>query len=165
MVDFTADIIAWIQAVQYRTLSSTDPTVQTYVNQLNSGQSLAQVQLNIETSSYTLSFVKPVIQEYQAAFGRVPDQAGVSVFWVNQFASTPSALSQMSVIFANSAEFASLYNGANATTPANTALVTVFYTNVALPDAAGLAFWVGTGDNSPEATTEMAPYIIQNTPS
>ena len=51
-------------------------------------------------------------------------------------------------------------------------LVTAFYVNVLRrpPDAAGLAFWVGTHDNaaqllqafaqSPEATTLMAPYII-----
>jgi len=94
MADFTAEVIAWIQAVQYRTLTSTDPTVQTYANQLNSGLSVAQVQLNIETSSYTLSFVNPVFQEYQAAFNRDPDQAGAS-YWVNTFATTPSALSQM----------------------------------------------------------------------
>ena len=85
--------------------------------------------------------VNPVIREYQAAFGRVPDQAGLK-YWVGQVASNPNALASLSVIFANSAEFNTRY-AANATTPASVALVAELYANVLgrPPDAAGLAYW------------------------
>jgi hypothetical protein len=97
---------------------------------------------SIEAEAYTQNVVNPVIREYQAAFDRVPDQGG-ELYWVQQFGTGAVSLAQISTIFANSTEFGTLYGGANATTPPNTALVTAMYENVLqrAPDAAGLAYW------------------------
>jgi Domain of unknown function (DUF4214) len=111
----------------------------------------------IETSPYTLNVVDPVIREYQAAFNRAPDPQGAG-FWVHQLESGSLSFDQLSVAFANSQEFGALYNGAHATTSANAALVTALYTNVLArtPDAAGLAFWIGTGDNAVQLLQHFA---------
>ena len=78
----------------------------------------------------------------------------------------------MSIAFANSPQFAATFSGANATTPANTALVTAMYQNVLgrAPDAPGLAFWLSSGLNaaqllqaftqSAEDINLLAPHII-----
>ena len=73
----------------------------------------------IEGETYTLVTVDAVIREYQGAFGTVPDQGGVA-FWVHAIDNGTASLATLSVAFANSPQFATLYGGANATTPANT---------------------------------------------
>jgi hypothetical protein len=139
MTDYTSQINALYQAIQFRAPPASD--LSTYNAALNSGVTVAAVTNLIEIDPYTINYVNPVIREYQAAFGRVPDQAGLA-YWVNQVASSPNALASLSVIFANSAEFNARY-GANATTTANSALVGLLYENVLgrQPDAAGLAYW------------------------
>jgi hypothetical protein len=139
MTDYTSQIDALYQAIQFRAPPASD--LSTYNAALNSGMSLSAVTNLIELDPYTTNYVNPVIREYQAAFGRVPDQGGLG-FWVGQVASNPNALASLSVIFANSAEFNARY-GANATTMANASLVGLLYENVLgrQPDAAGLAYW------------------------
>ncbi len=139
MTDYTSQINALFQAIQFRAAPAAD--MSTYNAALNSGVPLSTVTNLIELDPYTIDYVNPVIREYQAAFGRVPDQAGLA-YWVNQVASSPNALANLSTIFANSAEFNTRY-GANATTPANASLVGLLYENVLgrPPDAAGLAYW------------------------
>ncbi len=139
MTDYTSQINALFQAIQFRAAPAAD--LSTYNAALNSGVPLSTVTNLIELDPYTIDYVNPVIREYQAAFGRVPDQAGLA-YWVNQVASSPNALANLSTIFANSAEFNTRY-GANATTPANASLVGLLYENVLgrPPDAAGLAYW------------------------
>lgn len=139
----TSAVTQLYQEIQYRAPDSAD--LSTYVSLLNAGTlTLAEVTSDIEADPYTQNYVNPVIREYQAAFGRVPDASGVA-YWVNVVANNPAALSTLSTTFANSAEFASLYGGANANTVGGTALVTALYENVLgrAPDAAGLAYWVG----------------------
>ena len=125
----------------------------------------------IEGETYTLVTVDAVIREYQGAFGTVPDQAGAA-FWTHAIDNGTASLATLSVAFALSPQFSTLYNGATATTPANTTLVTAFYQNVLqrAPDAAGLAFWLGSGLNaaqllqvftqSAEAVNLFAPHVI-----
>ena len=140
MTDYTSQINQIYQAIQFQNGSASE--VAQYNAGLVSGAlTLAQVTSDIEQEPYTLNVVDPVIREYQAAFGRVPDQAGLK-YWVGQVASNPNALASLSVIFANSAEFNTRY-AANATTPASVALVAELYANVLgrQPDAAGLAYW------------------------
>jgi S-layer protein len=139
MTDYTSQINNLYLAIQFRSAPAAD--LSTYNAALNSGVTLAAVTNLIELDPYTINYVNPVIREYQAAFGRVPDQAGLA-YWVNQVASNPNALASLSVIFANSAEFNTRY-GANATTPANASVVGLLYENVLgrPPDAAGLAYW------------------------
>ena len=139
MTDYTSVINALYEAIQFRPAPAAD--VATYNAALNSGVTVAAVTNLIELDPYTIDYVNPVIREYQAAFDRVPDQAGLK-YWVNQVASSPNALAELSVIFANSVEFNSRY-GASATTMANASLVGLLYENVLgrPPDAAGLAYW------------------------
>jgi S-layer protein len=139
MTDYTSQINALYQAIQFRSAPAAD--LSTYNAALNSGVTVAAVTNLIELDPYTIDYVNPVIREYQAAFGRVPDQAGLA-YWVGEVASNPNALAELSVIFANSAEFNSRY-GASATSPASASLVGLLYENVLgrPPDAAGLAYW------------------------
>jgi hypothetical protein len=128
----------------------------------------ATVISSIEFEPYTQNIVNPVIREYQAAFDRVPDQAGEQ-YWVQQFGTGAVSLAQIATVFASSTEFNSLYN-ATATTPANTTLVTAFYENVLqrAPDAAGLAYWVGTGDTAAQllaAFAQSQEFINNTTPN
>ena len=167
--DFTSQINAIYQAVQYRTGPTADVTV--YNASLQSGAlTLAQVQAAVISDPYTVNNVNPVIREYQAAFGRVPDQAGAA-FWVGQVAANPTAaLAALGTTFANSAEFNARF-GANATTVATPSVVTALYTNVLgrTPDAAGLAFWQASGltaaqllnafAGSPEFVANAAPSV------
>ena len=125
----------------------------------------------IEGETYTLVTVDAVIREYQGAFGTVPDQGGVA-FWVHAIDNGTASLATLSIAFANSPQFATTFGGANATTPANTALVTAMYQNVLgrAPDAPGLAFWLGSGLNaaqllqaftqSAEDINLLAPHIV-----
>ena len=103
MTDYTSQIDAWYNAIQYRNPPASE--LATFNAQLQSGViTTAQAIQQIEASPYTQNFVDPVIREYQAAFGRVPDQAGVA-YWVGQVAANPASLAVLSTIFANSAEF------------------------------------------------------------
>ena len=170
MTDYTNDINAWYQAIQYRPAPTDELTqfnAQLMAGIITTGQAIAQ----IEGSSFTQNYVDPVIREYQAAFGRVPDQAGVA-YWVGQVAANPASLAVLSTTFADSAEFKMNY-GATATTPASSTLVTALYTNVLGrgPDAAGLAYWSNSGldaaqllqafAQSAEFITDTTPYVIQ----
>ena len=149
MTTYTAaQVNAWYQAIdnQASTASLDASDLAVYVASLNSGAlTPAQVQNSIETTTFTTGTVDAVIREYQAAFGRVPDQAGLE-YWVGQVAANPSALGTLNTIFANSAEFNARY-GATATTVATPAVIADLYTNVLgrAPDAAGLAYWSAQG--------------------
>jgi hypothetical protein len=170
MTDYTSEIDAWYQAIQYRTPPASE--LAQFNAQLQAGIiTTAQAVSQIEASSFTQTYVDPVIREYQAAFGRVPDQAGAA-YWVGQVAANPANLAVLSTTFANSAEFMTDY-GASATTPASSTLVTALYTNVLgrAPDAAGLAYWSNSGldaaqllqafAQSSEFITDTTPYVIQ----
>ncbi|MGA8169378.1 MAG: DUF4214 domain-containing protein [Methylocystis sp.] len=155
MTDYTSQINAIYQDIQFQPGVASE--VAQYNAGLNSGSlTLANVTSLIEQESYTLNVVDPVIREYQAAFGRVPDQAGLA-YWVGIVGANPSALSTLSTTFANSAEFTARY-GANATTPASVALVAELYENVLgrQPDAAGLSYWANSGLNAAQLLQAFA---------
>ena len=169
MTDYTSEIDAWYQAIQYRSPPASE--LASFNAQLQQGIiTTAQAVAQIEASTYTQNYVDPVIREYQAAFGRVPDQLGVA-YWVGQVATNPANLAQLSTAFANSAEFFTDY-AASATTPASSTLVTALYANVLgrAPDAAGLAYWSNSGldaaqllqafSQSQEFITDTTPYVI-----
>ena len=170
MADFTTQIQAFYNAIQYRNGPPAD--VSAFNAQLMAGTTtLAGVQTAIINDPFTTNVVDAVIREYQAGLGRIPDEPGIA-FWVGQVAANPANLLRLSVIFANSTEFGNDFGGANATTPANSALVNGLYHNVLqrAPDAAGLAFWVNSGLNgaqllqafaqSPEFINDTTPHIV-----
>src|SRR5579871_435809 len=161
----TSAVTQLFEAIQYRAPDAAN--LATFVAQLNAGQlTLQQVQTDIETDPYTVNTVDPVIREYQAAFGRVPDQAGVS-FWVNQLASNPALLSNLNVVFANSAEFTARYGVSGATAPGTVALISALYENVLnrAPDPPGLAFWLAQNLDAAQLLQAFAqsPEFINNT--
>jgi len=164
--DFTSQITGYYQAIQYRTPPAAE--LATYNAALQAGTlTTTQVIAGIENSPYTVNYVNAVIREYQAAFGRVPDVAGVT-YWTGVVASNPSALANLNTIFASSTEFTARY-GATATTPANPALVTSLYTNVLgrAPDAAGLAYWSSQNLTAAQLLQSFAqsPEFVTNTTS
>ena len=144
MTDYTQQITNLYEAVEFRAPPA--PDLQTYNAELSSGLiTLSQLPGVIEQDPFTTNVVDAVIREYQAAFGRVPDQGGLA-YWVGVVATNPFALSNLNTIFANSAEFDARY-GANASTPATATLVTALYENVLgrAPDDGGLAYWASSG--------------------
>jgi S-layer protein len=155
MTDYTAQITALYEAIEFQAPSSS--VLASFNAQLNNGAiTLAGIQALIEIDSYTIGYVAPLIREYQAAFGRVPDQAGLK-YWVDVIAANPSQLSALATIFANSAEFGATY-GANATTAANLALVGALYSNVlGRPgDQAGITYWSNSGLTAAQLLTAFA---------
>ena len=166
MTDYTSQINAIFQAIQFQAGSAIE--VAAYNAGLNSGAlTLTSLAALIEQEAYTLNVVNPVIREYQAAFGRVPDQTGLA-YWVDEIGANPSALAVLNTTFANSAEFNARY-GANATTPANLGLVVELYENVLgrQPDSAGLTYWVNSGLDAAQLLQAFAQSaeFISNTAS
>ena len=97
----------------------------------------------IQFSDQTIAFdiddnAGQVYRLYQAAFDRVPDQAGLGD-WIKGMDSG-MGLSQVATGFINSAEFQALY-GSN---PTNAQFVTLLYDNVLhrTPDEGGYAYWM-----------------------
>jgi S-layer protein len=155
MIDYTSQINALYQAIQFKPGSAIE--IAQYNASLNSGAlTLAGVQSLIEADPYTINYVNPVIREYQAAFGRVPDQAGLG-YWAGIVAANPAALLTLGTIFANSAEFNARY-GATATTVANVALVGALYANVLgrQGDQAGITYWAKSGLTAAQLLTAFA---------
>ena len=171
MVDYTSQITAWYEAIQFRAPPAAD--LASFNAELNSGfLTTAGAISQIEGSLYTQTYVDPVIRIYQAALGRVPDQAGLS-YWVNQAATTPNALANLATIFANSAEFEANFGAPQgAATPANPALVLALYENIlgrdpTVADPAGLAYWESqplTAAQLLVAFTQSAEFIKDTTP-
>jgi hypothetical protein len=168
-IDYSAEVTALFQAIQYRAPDAQD--LATCVDLLSTGQAtLADITADIESAPYTLTIVDAVIREYQAAFNRIPDPAGVS-FWTNAVAADPGALAKLNVTFANSAEFQTIY-GANATTPGqgDNPLVSALYENVLgrTPDQAGLNFWLAqnlTAAQLLQAFSQSAEFVADTAPA
>lgn len=96
MADRSPLINDWYQSVQFR--NGPTATVYSFNAELNSGTlSEAQVEQAIISSPYTITYVNPIIREYQIAFNRVPDQDGQR-FWVNNFAQTTPIFSISAII-------------------------------------------------------------------
>jgi hypothetical protein len=119
----------------------------------------------VQADAYTQNVVNPVIREYQAAFGTVPDQAGLA-FWVQQFGTGQVSLAELSFTFASSQQFFNTY-GVGPTAPPTAGLITALYQNVLerAPDQAGLNFWLNSGLNASQLLEEFAQSgeFIQNT--
>jgi methionine-rich copper-binding protein CopC len=94
-------------------------------------------QIFINSDEYA-QHVLPVARLYYAAFGRIPDAAGLA-FWVST-ERAGQTLNQISSSFMRSAEFTTLY-GSNVS---DTNFVDLLYKNVLgrLPDAGGKAYWL-----------------------
>jgi hypothetical protein len=89
---------------------------------------------------------------YQAAFDRIPDEAGLG-FWIAQLDAGKYDLIEISARFIDSPEFRSLY-GQNPTTAE---FVTAVYTNVLnrAPDQAGLNFYVNQIDSGAKSVAKV----------
>lgn len=145
VTDNASAITSWYRAVQFR-----DPPVSDLTNYLVALQfgvmTQAQVKAAIEADPFTINIVAPIIREYQAAFGRVPDQAGLE-FWVNAATTNPDVLATLSTTFAGSLEFMTAVGTTSASQLANYADVFGMYLHVLnrVPDDAGLTFWKSSG--------------------
>ncbi|WP_406857261.1 DUF4214 domain-containing protein [Alsobacter sp. KACC 23698] len=139
-----------------------------YAERVRSGAlTLAQVRQTILDSPYTLDYVLPVIREYEAAFGRVPEFSAVA-YWVTTIASGAFTINRLAQLFAASSEFATKF-GAGADVDAS--FVNALYVKVLgrCPEEAGLAFWIGSGRErwevlnflaqSDEFTARAAPFV------
>ena len=126
-----------VEALQFQVPTAAQTNL--YEGQINAGAPLTQIGQEITQEPFTLNVVDPVIREYEAAFGRAPDQAGLA-YWAGVAAT--SGLGGLSAAVANSQEFFNLY-GVSATSPASTSLVEALYQNILghAGDAAGVAYW------------------------
>ena len=140
------DVSALVEGLQFE--APTTAQLNLYEGEINAGAPLTQIAQEITQEPFTLNVVDAVIREYQAAFGRAPDQAGLA-YWVGVAATT--GLGGLSADFANSQEFFNLW-GVNADAPATTSLVEALYQNIlGRPgDAAGVAYWSSQNLNAGE---------------
>ena len=104
-----------------------------------------QVLSDIVTSAEANNFVYPIIRLYQAAFGRVPDQAGLTG-WVDTFESGAMTEAQIDQAFVNSPEFLANYG----TTQVSTAFVGALYHNVLgrTGSTTEISGWVNSGESA-----------------
>jgi hypothetical protein len=156
MPDFASTVTTWYQAVQFRDPPSSD--FQKYVVALQSGTMTSeQVQTAIENDPFTVNVVSPIVREYQAAFGRVPDQAGLK-YWVGVVASNPNALLTLGSTFASSAEFKASFGTTSPDQPVDYSLAFKLYTNVLgrVPDQSGLDYWVKSGASASQLLNSFA---------
>ena len=117
------------------------------VNVRESSSSSSDTLVNVERVQFNDSVLALDIQGnagnayrlYQAAFDRVPDQAGLS-FWTHQLDLGLNIFAAAQG-FVNAAEFRSVYG----TNPTNTHIVDLMYQNVLgrAGEPAGINFWVG----------------------
>jgi hypothetical protein len=133
----SSNVTTLVEALQFQAPTAAQTNL--YVGQINAGAPLTQIAQEITQEPFTLNVVDAVIREYEAAFGRAPDQAGLA-YWVG--VAVTSGLGGLSAAFANSQEFFNLY-GVNADAPATTSLVEALYQNILghPGDAAGVAYW------------------------
>lgn len=92
---------------------------------------------------------------YIGLLGRAADQAGLN-FWIQDIASGNRTLNDVQKAFAASPEFAATYGAITD----RTALVSTIYSNLfeRAPDAAGLAYWVGTSLSADELIASFIQY-------
>lgn len=104
------------------------------------GQSAGDLINALIGSSEAASFVFPVLQVYQAVFGRVPDAAGLD-FWVDAYRAGTS-LEAITAGFVDSDEFRGMY-GEDLTDGSDPAFIQQLYINVLGREGepAGIAFW------------------------
>jgi phospholipase/lecithinase/hemolysin len=141
------------------TLATTDPTTQNqylfwdHLHPTETGQlaitALAEDQLG------SMRFIDASVEAqagrlYNAAFGRAPDESGLT-YWSNSL-HAGTALVDIAGGFLASAEFQARYNS-----PDNGAFVTDLYQNVLHrgPDAAGLAYWQGALDDGKASRAQL----------
>jgi hypothetical protein len=114
-----------------------------WISAVNNGQfSRGQMIEQFFNSGEFQGTMAPVARLYFAYFLRIPDYPGLQ-FWISQYrGGTPLAV--ISQNFATSAEFGARYGSLS-----NAQFVAQVYQNVLgrLPDAPGLAFWVGQLDS------------------
>ncbi|WP_406855640.1 DUF4214 domain-containing protein [Alsobacter sp. KACC 23698] len=142
----------------YRAIQFRDPPageLADYVARLDSGQLTATAaQVAILRSPYTVNFVAPVVREYQAAFGRVPDLGGLD-FWADSTGAGYVDVLELAKLFVSSAEFQTRYG---AGTDVNKAFLISLYTSVLGrgPDEGGLAYWLGSGQSQAQVLNYFA---------
>jgi hypothetical protein len=115
-----------------------------------------QILLDITNSPEAQALVWPVVRLYQAAFDRVPDQAG---FTVNVDAlHNGTTLLQLTADFVSSPEFTALYGATNPNVAATQPLIHQLYENVlgrAETPAEDVA-WLATGETAAQVVYGFA---------
>lgn len=104
----------------------------------------AQALEAIVNSSEAQTYAAQVIRFYQAAFGRLPDAAGING-WVDQLVAGTTTTTELAVGFVLSAEWTARYGG----TEVNAATLTGLYQNVLgrSPSGAEIDAWIATGQS------------------
>ena len=108
-----------------------------------SGTSLEAIKSSLINSAEATSVIDPLVRLYQAAFGRVPDQAGIDN-WAD-LVRGGMTLSQVADGFVGSQEFMARYPTASEAD--RTAFITDLYVQTLgrQPDAPGLEGWLNSG--------------------
>lgn len=106
--------------------------------------SLAQALEAIVNSTEAQTYTAQVVRFYQAAFGRLPEAAGLDG-WVDDIAAGTTTTTQLAVGFVLSPEWTARYGG----TEVNSATLTGLYQNVLgrIPSGAEVDAWIATGQS------------------
>jgi S-layer protein len=161
-------IQGYYQSILSRT--GTDAEVAGWASLVGSGAvPLAQVQAAFINSYEAATTVAPIVEMYQAALGRVPDQAGLT-YWVSVLNSGSMTLAQIGLAFAGSAESQAYYG-----TTYDAGFVTSLYEKILgrEPESGVVNFWltqkaggmtqaqmIETFQDSAEAKARAAPAVI-----
>ena len=86
-----------------------------FLSAANSGMPLAAIEQAIVSSAEAQTYVDPIIRNYQAAFGRVPDKGGLDNY-VDNFARGSMSLHDVADNFTTQPEFTNLYGSGSAIT-------------------------------------------------
>lgn len=136
-----AEVVQYYQAILQREPSEDELSAASAAH--DDGGELIQA---LVSSDEAHDFVFPILQIYEASFGRVPDAAGLD-FWVDAYRSGTS-LEVIADGFAQSQEFRSLY-GEDAPGNDPAFLQAIYLNTLARPgDPAGIEFWRAQDDLS-----------------
>lgn len=117
----------------------------------------SQVSTLFSQSGEATQYVLPIVELYEAFYGRAPDAAGLAA-WVSAYRGGMT-YSAIATAFSSGTEFTSIYGS----TPTAEAFISAVYQNILgrTPDAAGLAAWVATvGTNSTVLTTTQMASLV-----
>jgi len=161
-VGATAQIELYYEQVLQRTGSSAE--VNAWMTAETSGQlTFSQILSDFVNSPEAVQFVDPIIRLYEAALGRIPDQAGLQG-WENALASGAITEAQIAQAIVNSSEFLADHGGTNQVTAAFVA--GLYETVLGRPgSAAEINSWVNSGQTAAQilAGFSDSPEFIHDT--
>jgi len=136
----SATITRYFEHILLREPTSTE--LSSYVNRVESGENLSDIRDELVASLESQIFTQQVIRLYQAAFGRIPDAAGLDG-WVDAIRDGSKTTTDLANGFIFSQEWSNTYGTSQVTAE----VLTAIYQNILdrTPSADEISAWQATG--------------------